>query len=81
METLVARIMFTVGIFLIILALIPLPLLQPNSVEFWVDIAGLAMATFVVVAVARSVRRSRPPSAPPTGEGSPPDASRGGEDT
>lgn len=59
METLVTRIMFSVGIFLIILALIPLPFLSPNSVEFWVDVVGLAMSTFVVLAIAFRVRRSR----------------------
>ncbi len=63
MGPVVGRIAFTVGLFLVILALIPLPFLEWGSAEFVVDVLALIMSSsflaYVVWRVRREVRWSR----------------------
>ncbi len=63
MGPVVGRIAFTVGLFMVILALIPLPFLEWGSAEFVVDVLALIMSSsflaYVVWRVRREVRWSR----------------------
>ncbi len=63
MGPIVGRIAFTVGIFLVLLALIPLPFLEWGSAAFVVDVLALVMSgsflAYVVWRVRREVRWSQ----------------------
>ncbi len=65
MGPIVGRIAFTVGVFLVILALIPLPFLDRGSPEFVVDVLALIMSSgflaYVVWRVRREVRATHAP--------------------
>lgn len=60
MGPVLGRVAFTVGIFLVILALLPLPFLEWGSAEFVVDVLALAMSSaflgYVVWRVRQEVR-------------------------
>ena len=63
MGPIVGRIAFTVGVFLVILALIPLPFLDRGSPEFVVDVLALIMSSgflsYVIWRIRREVRATR----------------------
>ena len=64
MGPVVGRIAFTVGVFLVILALIPLPFLEWGSPEFVVDVLALLMSgsflTYITVRIYREARLDGP---------------------
>ncbi len=57
MGPIVGRLAFTIGIFLVILALIPLPFLEWGSAEFVVNVLALAMSSSFLAYVVWRVRR------------------------
>ncbi|MCK4328478.1 hypothetical protein KAX02_01400 [candidate division WOR-3 bacterium] len=63
MEPHIGKIVFTVGIFILILALIPLPFLRRDSPEFVVDIVAIIVSLgilgFVILNVRKQVRTSK----------------------
>lgn len=63
MEPHIGRAAFTVGIFILILALIPLPFLRRDSPEFVVDIVAIIVSLgilgFVIWDVRKQVRTSK----------------------
>lgn len=63
MGPVIGRIAFTVGLFLVIMALIPLPFLEWGSAEFVVDVIALATSGaflgYVVWRVRREVEADR----------------------
>ncbi|HID63833.1 MAG TPA: hypothetical protein EYP49_14010 [Anaerolineae bacterium] len=58
MAPLVGRIFFTIGVFLVILSLIPLPFLPVDSAEFVVDVLALIMSSAFLAYVVWNVRRA-----------------------
>ena len=58
MAPVVGRIAFTIGVFLVILSLIPLPFLPVGSAEFVVDVLALIMSSTFLAYVVWSVRRA-----------------------
>ena len=58
MAPVVGRIAFTVGVFLVILSLIPLPFLPVGSAEFVVDVLALIMSSTFLAYVVWNVRRA-----------------------
>ena len=51
------RIMFNLGIIVLLMGLIPLPFLDPASPEFLVDTIGLAVDVLFLIGVYLDVRR------------------------
>lgn len=51
------KLVFNIGIFIFIFALIPLPFLQPGSAEFIVDILALMLSIAILGYVIWNVRR------------------------
>jgi hypothetical protein len=51
------RIMFNLGIIVLLMGLIPLPFLDPASPEFLVDAVGLAVDVLFLIGVYLDVRR------------------------
>ena len=75
----VGRIAFTIGVFLVILSLIPLPFLPWGSAEFVVDVIAFVLScTFLALMVWDVRRQARLPSRKP--EAKPPDMREGEED-
>ncbi len=79
MELYTGKLAFTLGIFILIFALIPLPFLHRGSAEFMADIIAIIVASsflgFVIWSVRRQVRmlkekpRERTPEEPSHGTG------------
>jgi len=70
MAPVVGRIAFTIGIFLVILSLIPLPFLPRGSAEFVVGLIAFVLSSLFLALVVWDVRRqarlpSRKPGAKP----------------
>ena len=79
MAPIVGRIAFTIGIFLVILSLIPLPFLPWGSAEFVVDVIAFVLSSIFLALVVWDVRRqARLPGRKP--EAKPPDMGEGEED-
>lgn len=57
MGPVLGRVAFTIGLFLVILALLPLPFLEWGSAEFVVDVLALAMSSLFLGYVVWRVRR------------------------
>lgn len=57
MEPHIGKIVFTVGIFILILALIPLPFLRRDSPEFVVDIVAIIVSLGILGFVIWNVRK------------------------
>jgi len=75
----VGRIAFTIGVFLVILSLIPLPFLPVGSAEFVVDVMAFLLSSIFLALVVWNVRRqARLPGGKP--EAKPPDMGEGEED-
>jgi membrane protein implicated in regulation of membrane protease activity len=75
----VGRIAFTIGVFLVILSLIPLPFLPVGSAEFVVSVIAFVLSSIFLALVIWNVRRQvRLPSGKP--EAKPPDMGEGEED-
>ena len=51
------KLMFTIGIFIFIFSLIPLPFLQPGSAEFVIDILALILSLAILGYVILNVRK------------------------
>ncbi len=79
MAPIVGRIAFTIGVFLVILSLIPLPFLPVGSAEFVVSVIAFVLSSIFLALVIWDVRRQvRLPSGKP--EAKPPDMEEGEED-
>jgi membrane protein implicated in regulation of membrane protease activity len=79
MAPIVGRIAFTIGVFLVILSLIPLPFLPVGSPEFVVDVIAFVLSSIFLALVIWNVRRQvRLPSGKPKGKTS--DVEKGEED-
>lgn len=79
MAPIVGRIAFTIGVFLVILSLIPLPFLPWGSAEFVVDVIAFVLScTFLALVVWDVRRQARLPGGKP--EAKPPDMGEGEED-
>jgi len=79
MAPIVGRIAFTIGVFLVILSLIPLPFLPWGSAEFVVDVLALVLScTFLALVVSNVRRQARLPGSKPEAEL--PDIGEGEED-
>jgi len=57
MDTHTGKLAFTIGIFIFIFALIPLPFLKPCSAEFVVDVIALILSLAFLSFVIRDIRK------------------------
>jgi len=79
MAPIVGRIAFSIGVFLVILSLMPLPFLPVGSAEFVVDVIAFVLSSIFLALVVWDVRRqARLPSGKP--EAKPPDMGEGEKD-
>jgi hypothetical protein len=74
-----ARIAFHLGMLALVLALIPLPFLQPGSAEFTAAVLAIILALVFLSAVAWDVRRQARHARPPEQEREQPRTPEGGE--